>query len=121
MIPDRVLQFFPELCKLLQIPVVEWSGSNVLLAGGKLANVEVTVETVFLIENVKIHVSGLVFEINGYNFLLGNDALRQLKNININYEEKQALFELGNIDCDLVPKLSYFIFRKASPNSTSFH
>lgn len=106
--------FSPDLCELLQIPVVEWSGPNVLLAVGKRDNVEGTVETDILIENLKIHVTGLVFGINGYQLMLGNNSLRQLKNISINYEEKQALFELGNIDCDLVPKLSNFIFCKAS-------
>ena len=47
-----------------------------LLADGKRAHVEGTVDTDIVIENVKIRVTGLVFEINGYNLLLGNDALR---------------------------------------------
>lgn len=68
--------FSPELCELLQIHVVEWSGPNALLAVGKRANVEGTVETDILIKNVKIHVMGLVFGINGYKLLLGNYSLR---------------------------------------------
>ena len=40
-----VTVFSPQLCKLLHLPVVKWSGPPVLLADGKRAHVEGTVDT----------------------------------------------------------------------------
>ena len=44
---------------------------------------------------------------------LKEPSIRQLKTIKINYEEDQAVFDLGNIDCDPAPELANFIFCKA--------
>jgi hypothetical protein len=67
--------FSPQMCRYLQLPIKKWSGPNVLLAGGKKINVEDAFDAEILIDNVtlKVFFQEFVFEINGYDFLLGND------------------------------------------------
>jgi hypothetical protein len=67
--------FSPQMCRYLQLPIKKWSGPNVLLAGGKKINVEDAFDAEILIDNVtlKFFFQEFVFEINGYDFLLGND------------------------------------------------
>lgn len=62
-----------------------------------------------------MHITALEIEINGYDLLLRNDALRQLKTIKIDYAEGKAAFELGNIDVeDQAPENKNSIFFKES-------
>jgi hypothetical protein len=89
--------FSPQMCHYLQLPIKKWSGLNVLLAVEQKIGVEDAVDAEILIDNVTLFFQAFVFEINGYDFLLGNDALSQLKTIKIDYAENEATFELGNI------------------------
>lgn len=103
--------FSPQLCRYLQFPIKKWHGPNVFLAGEKQASVEGAVDAKVLINGRTVFGCALVFEINDYDLLLGNDALRQLKMIKINYAEGRAVFKLGNIDMeDQAPEKTNFNF-----------
>lgn len=84
----------PTFSKLLNIPLQPWIGPDILLADGQRTRPLGSINIEVRIDNVTVFVSAIVLQINGYDLLLGNDTLRQLKSIKINYEEEQASFNL---------------------------
>ena len=53
------------------------------------------------IDGIIVEIHPVVAAIHGFQLLLGNDALRQLKSIRVNYEQEQPTFLTGGIDFDL--------------------
>ncbi|KZS07354.1 Uncharacterized protein APZ42_028897 [Daphnia magna] len=92
--PDTVVSSTSS--KLLNVPLQRWIGPDILLADGQRTR---PLGRRGDIDNVTVFVSAIVFQINGYDLLLGNNTLCQHKFIKINNEEEQVSFILGNIDC----------------------
>jgi hypothetical protein len=55
-----------------------------------------------MVEDRKIVIQPVVMNINGFDLLLGNDALRQLRKIQIDYQANEAKMELGKDDLNVV-------------------
>ncbi len=104
----------PNLSKMLGIPLQPWEGPDILLADGQRTRPSGKIEIKVIIDKIVVEVSAIVLQINGYDLLLGNDTLRKLISIKINYTAEQASFHLGDIDCsDNKPAVhSSFIFAK---------
>jgi hypothetical protein len=88
----------PNFSKMLGIPLQPWVGPDILLADGQRTRPSGSVEIKVTIDNIVVEVSAIVLQINGYDLLLGNDTLRKLISIKINYTAEQASFHLGDID-----------------------
>jgi hypothetical protein len=99
---------------MLGIPLQPWEGPDILLADGQRTRPSGKIEIKVIIDKIVVEVSAIVLQIYGCDLLLGNDTLRKLISIKINYTAEQASFHLGDIDCsDNKPAVhSSFIFAK---------
>ncbi len=76
----------PELCKTLGLPLhKKWEGPLLLMANGSVTHPESSVSLEILVDGVQIYVEAAVLTLNGIKLLLGNNALRQLDSIQIDY------------------------------------
>ena len=55
-----------------------------------------------MVEDRQIVIQPVVMAINGFDLLLGNDALRQLRKIRVDYRGSEPKMELGKDDLDVV-------------------
>lgn len=79
----------PETCKLLKLPVTpKWEGPFLIMANGSQAHPEGTVDLKLLVENTSICIDAAILPINGFDLILGNNALRQLQTISITYSRE---------------------------------
>ena len=92
----------PALRDRLQLQSSKWEGRFLLLANGQKAHPETCVDLPMLVDGRSIVVQPVVMEINGYDLLLGNDALRQLRRIQIDYRTDEPQMHLGKDDLDVV-------------------
>lgn len=84
----------PEFCQFFNLAFVKpWVGPKLLMANGIAAFPSGSVPINVVIQGITVGVQAAVLSINGYNLLLGNDALRQLDPITICYEkDSEAMF-----------------------------
>ena len=69
----------PQLCSRLSLKIKSsWKGGQILTSDGTPITPEGSAELVLMIDGQRIRVEAAVFEINGFDLLLGNDALRKL-------------------------------------------
>jgi hypothetical protein len=92
----------PEFCKFLKlVPKERWEGPKLLMANGAVITPEASVSLEIFVEETPIYIEAAVFPINGYKVILGNDALRQLDVIKIEYEREQATIFSANPGTEL--------------------
>jgi hypothetical protein len=88
-------------------------GSNILLGNGKRTVPLGSLDVKITIDRISILVAVIVSPINERDLLLRSDALEQLKSTCIDYDEEQASFQLGEIDCFVEDKIHpSFILKK---------
>jgi hypothetical protein len=75
----------PKFCDKLPLKMGRWAGPKILIADGRHVSPTGSVELVLVVDGQRIRVQAAVFEINGFELLLGNDALRKLGTIKIDY------------------------------------
>jgi predicted aspartyl protease len=80
----------PELSDRLRLKSYGWEGRFVLLANGQKVYPKTWVNLPITVEDRQIVIQPVVMDINGFDLLLGNDALRQLQKIQIDYTEGEA-------------------------------
>ena len=96
-----------EFSKLLKLETSDWEGRFLLLADGQKVYPTSCVNLPIIIEGRKINIRPVVMDINGFDLLLGNDALRQLKTIRIDYRSEEPEMRLGIDDLDIVETISH--------------
>jgi hypothetical protein len=97
-------------------------GSNILFnicsisGNGKRTAPLGSLDVKITIVRISILVAVIVSPINERDLLLRSDALEQLKSLRIDYDEEQASFRLGEIDCFVDDKIHpSFILKKKRP------
>ena len=69
----------PKTCKLLNLNTTQkWDGPFLVMANGTHARPEGSVALQIFVGTTPVYVNVAVMQINGFNLLLGNNALRQL-------------------------------------------
>lgn len=92
----------PEFCKFLKlVPKERWEGPKLLMANGAVITPEAFVSLEIFVEETPIYIEAAVLAINGYKVILGNDALRQLDVIKIEYERDGATIFSANPGTEL--------------------
>ena len=79
----------------------KWVGRHLLTINNVRTYPETVVDLNVDIDGIIVEIHPVVAAIHGFQLLLGNDALRQLKSIRVNYEQEQPTFLTGGIDFDL--------------------
>lgn len=75
----------PKFCKALELERGHWEGPHIVLADGLRVFPEGVTEISVRIGEKAIRTAAAILEINGFDLLLGNDALSQLNKIQIEY------------------------------------
>jgi hypothetical protein len=73
-------------------------GNSPLLENGHKVYPKQCVALTVVIDGIKVEIKPVVFEINGFDLLLGNDALRQLRSIQIDFQNPERTMIVGGID-----------------------
>lgn len=92
----------PGLRDRLQLESHKWEGRFLLLANGHKVYSETCVNLSIMVDNRQIVIQPVVMDINGFDLLLGNDSLRQLQNIRIDYQADEPTMDLGRDDLNVV-------------------
>ena len=130
----------PQLCSKLSIKTKSsWKRGQILTANGTRIIPEGSAELVPMIDGQRIRIEAAVLEMNGFDLLLGNDALRKLGSIKIDYvndgpavlstgfdvgEVKGELYQMVCNESRSIPALSMIMLAvegrgKASSNEIS--
>ncbi|KZS00311.1 Uncharacterized protein APZ42_003423, partial [Daphnia magna] len=81
----------PKTCELLNINSLQsWEGPLLIMANGTRAKPNETVTLEMLIGSTPVTAVTAVLPINGFDLLLGNNALRQLHTVQIEYDPEGA-------------------------------
>ena len=84
----------PKCCKVLNVtPNPKWEGPVLRMVNGVIERPKGSATLEIFVNNIPVHVTAAVLPINGFDLLLGNNALRQLSAIEIDYcTEESPLF-----------------------------
>lgn len=81
----------PKACELLNINSLQnWEGPLLIMANGTRAQPNGTVTLEMVIGSTPVTAVAAVLPINGFDLLLGNNALRQLRTVQIEYDPEGA-------------------------------
>lgn len=79
----------PQMCKILSVNAIQkWDGPLLVMANGTQAHPEGSVSLEIFVGTTPVYASLAVLPINGFDLLLGNNALRQLQSVQIDYDQE---------------------------------
>ena len=77
----------PLFCSKLKLNYFTWDGPTILYVNGKRVVPEGQVELEISIRHKEFKIKAAVLDLNGFDLLLGNDSLKLLKSIRVDYVE----------------------------------
>ena len=79
----------PETCKLLKLSATQdWDGPLLVMANGTQTKPEGSINLEIIVGTIPVNVKAAILSINGFDLLLGNNALRQLRTVQVKYYQK---------------------------------
>lgn len=80
----------------------KWGGHPLLLADGSVTTPEGSIELEVVVGGKPLSCTAAILNLNGFDLLLGNNALRQLKTVTISYDREGGATLLNGNDFELI-------------------